>query len=118
MAEAVEALRRSGAKFAYLHGSCATGRQRPSSDIDIAAFFGGEAPQAFEIFLPPGVDLLVLDHAPLELAGRVASAGKLIFDVDAPMRVRWEATIRKIYFDERPCFERSHREFMEHAARG
>ena len=53
--------------------------------------------------MPPGVDLLVLDHAPLELAGRVAARGRLLFDDDPVSRVRWEATTRKIYFDELPA---------------
>jgi uncharacterized protein len=54
---------------------------------------------------------LVLDHAPSELAGRVAARGGLIFDDDLVSRVRWEATTRKIYFDELPRITRSHREF-------
>lgn len=45
---------------------------RAGSDIDVAASFGFPAPQAFEVLMPPRVDLLVLEHAPLELAGRVA----------------------------------------------
>lgn len=61
--------------------------------------------------MPPGVDLLVLDRAPLELAGRVATSGKLLFDDDPVVRVRWEATTRKIYYDELPRITRSHREF-------
>jgi Polymerase beta, Nucleotidyltransferase len=62
---AVGILRQAGARFAYLHGSRATGQHRPDSDIDIAAYFGGQAPNSFDILLPPGVDLLVLDDAPL-----------------------------------------------------
>ena len=69
MAESAGVLRNAGARFAYLHGSRATGHYRPDSDIDIAAYFGGQPPNAFDILMPPGVDLLVLDHAPLELAG-------------------------------------------------
>jgi hypothetical protein len=37
------------------------------------------------------VDLLVLDGAPLELAGRVAVGGRLLFEDDPAERVRWEA---------------------------
>jgi hypothetical protein len=59
----------------------------------------------------PGVDLLILDDAPLELAGRVAVRGKLLFDDDPVSRVRWEATTRKIYFDELPRITSAHREF-------
>ena len=111
MAESAAVLRRAGARFAYLHGSRAFGRYRPDSDVDIAAYFGGQPPNAFDILMPPGVDLLVLDHAPLELAGRVAARGRLLFDDDPVSRVRWEATTRKIYFDELPRITRAHREF-------
>jgi uncharacterized protein len=112
MTEALAVLRDTGARFAYLYGSRAGGEHRPDSDIDIAAYFGGgQPPQAFDILMPPGVDLLILDHAPLELAGRVAVGGKLLFDGDPVSRVRWEATTRKIYFDELPRITRAHREF-------
>ena len=111
MAESAAMLRNAGARFAYLHGSRASGQLRPDSDIDIAAYFGGQPPNAFDILMPPGVDLLVLDHAPLELAGRVAARGRLLFDDDPVRRVRWEATTRKIYFDELPRITRAHREF-------
>jgi predicted nucleotidyltransferase len=89
MAESAAVLRQAGARFAYLHGSRAFGPYRPDSDVDIAAYFGGQPPNAFDILMPPGVDLLVLDHAPLELAGRVAARGRLLFDDDPVSRVRW-----------------------------
>src|SRR5579863_7963668 len=92
MAESVAVLRKAGARFAYLHGSRARGQHRPDSDIDVAAYFGGEPPQVFDVLMPPGVDLLVLDRAPLELAGRVAVGGKLLFEDDPVSRFRWEAT--------------------------
>jgi uncharacterized protein len=116
-AESTAVLRRAGARFAYLYGSRASGSHRPESDIDVAAYFGDQPPESFEILLPPGVDLLVLDHAPLELAGRVAVGGRLIFEEDPVARVRWEATTRKIYFDELPRITRSHREFAASVAR-
>jgi predicted nucleotidyltransferase len=111
IAEAVTVLKQAGARFAYLHGSRAVGRARPGSDIDIAAHFGGRAPNSFEVLLPAGVDLLVLDDAPLEMAGRVAVGGRLLFDDDPVARIRWEAMTRKIYFDELPRITRAHREF-------
>ncbi|WP_237702771.1 MULTISPECIES: nucleotidyltransferase domain-containing protein [Protofrankia] len=110
--DAVAVLRQAGAQFAYLHGSRAVGGQRADSDIDIAAFFGGPRPPgSFDILLPPGVDLLVLDSVPLELAGRIAAGGRLLFEDDRGARVRWEAMTRKIYFDELPRSTRAHREF-------
>ncbi len=115
---AVGRLRRSGARFAFLHGSRATGAARHGSDVDLAAWWPEPAPAAFEIELPEGVDLLVLNHAPLELAGRVALEGRLVLDDDPGERVRWLATTRKIYSDERPRLERAHQEFLESRARG
>lgn len=110
--EAVAALRQAGAAFGYLHGSRAAGTHGPDSDIDIAVSFGQSPQEAFRILVPPGVDLLVLDGAPLELAGRVAAAGTLLFEDDRLARVRWEATARAVYFDELPRLLRSHREFV------
>jgi uncharacterized protein len=111
MAESVAVLRHAGARFACRHGSRVSGQYCPDSDIDIAAYFGGQPPNAFDILMPPGVDLLVLDHGPLELAGRVAVRSRLRFDDNPVTRVRWEATTRKIYFDELPRITRAHREF-------
>jgi len=117
-ADAIEALIAAGAIFGYLHGSRATGNHKADSDIDIAAFFEDEATQSFNILLPSGVDLLVLNHAPLELAGRVAATAKLLFEKDAVARVRWESTTRKIYFDELPRIRRAHDEFLASIRRG
>jgi predicted nucleotidyltransferase len=111
MAESAAVLRAAGARFAYLHGSRVSGRYRRDSDVDVAAYFGGEPPNVFDILMPPGVDLLVLDRAPLELAGRVAAGGRLLFDDDPVRRVEWEARTRKIYFDELPRITHAHREF-------
>jgi uncharacterized protein len=113
IAEAIEALQHHGAVFAYLHGSRASGTAGPGADIDIAAYFGGQPPEAFEVPLPAGVDLVVLNRVPLELAGRVALDGKLLFEQDPRARVVWEATTRKIYLDELPRLNRAHRDFAE-----
>ena len=111
-------LRRHGAVFAFEHGSRVTGGARRNSDLDVAAFFGAQAPSSFEVLLPNGVDLLVLDTAPLELAGVVALHGRLLFEDDPAERVRWQATTRKIYLDELPRIMRSHGEFAQSRRRG
>lgn len=108
-----ETLRSRGALFAFVFGSRARGDQRADSDLDVAAWWVADPPQSFEVLLPPGVDLLVLNGAPLELAGRVALEGRILFDDDPSERVRWLATTRKIYADELPRIQRSHREFAE-----
>lgn len=116
--EVRSALRKAGAGFAFLHGSTVQGRSQPGSDLDVAAWWPGNPPQAFEVVLPPKVDLLVLNDAPLELAGRVAVDGVLLFEEDPAARIHWVAQTRTIYFDERPRMERSHREFAESLRRG
>ena len=109
----------SGAVFGYLHGSQISGTATAASDIDVAAFFGAPV-DAWTVApgLPGEVDLLVLDTAPLELAGRVALHGRLLFERDAAARVAWEATTRKIYLDELPRRDRARRDFAEARRRG
>jgi hypothetical protein len=114
----IASLRHAGARFAFVHGSAARGTARANSDLDIAAWWPTMAPPSFDVLLPPGVDLLVLNGAPLELAGRVALEGVLLFDDDPAARVHWLAQTRKIYFDEKPRIDRSHREFIESRMRG
>lgn len=89
LSEIIPLLRRAGARFAFLHGSRADGSARSDSELDVAAWWQEDAPQAFDVLLPAGVDLLVLNTAPLELAGRVAQRGRLLFDDDPVARVRW-----------------------------
>jgi hypothetical protein len=95
-----------------------SGTARPHSDVDVAAWWPAAPPPSFDVLLPAGVDLLVLNNAPLELAGRVALEGVLLFDDDPSERVHWLAQTRKIYFDEKPRIDRSHREFTESLLRG
>ena len=114
----IAALRQRGARFGFVFGSQARGDQRPDSDVDVAAWWPADPPASYEVPLPTGVDLLVLNTAPLELAGRVAVEGRLLFDDDQVARVRWTAMTRKIYFDERPRLMRAHREFAESVRRG
>lgn len=112
----VTALRAAGARFGYLHGSRNDETSRPTSDVDVAAWFGGGPPASWEVALPGDVDLLVLDTAPLYLAGRVALRGRLLFDDEPATRVRWEADTRTVYLDERPYIEAMAKEYLEAVA--
>lgn len=96
----IRSLRAAGARFAFLHGSRVGGTAREDSDIDVAAHFGGRDPAPWEVDVPPRVDLVVLDRAPLELSGRVALHGELLFDDDRPARVTWQAHTRRVHLDE------------------
>jgi predicted nucleotidyltransferase len=113
-----DALRASGASFALVFGSRARGDERADSDLDIGASWPDDPPAPWRVVVPDGVDLVVLNAAPLELAGRIALEGVVLFDDDPPARVRWVADTRKVWLDERPRFERAHREFVESAIRG
>jgi len=116
--QTVDALRGAGARFAFVHGSRARRSHRTTSDLDVAAWWGGVVPASFEVDLPANVDLLVLNDAPLELIGRVAVDGVLLYDDDPTARVRWVATTRKVYFDELPRLRRAHAEYAESRHRG
>lgn len=107
-----------GAAFALVHGSRAAGsKPRADSDLDIAAYWAADPPAAWDVDLPAGVDLLVLNDAPLEVAGNIALYGQLLCESDEEARVNWVATTRRIWLDERARFERAHRDFLA-AARG
>lgn len=117
-AEVAQVLREHGARFAFVHGSRATGeRARTDSDLDVGAWWGTTpAPAPWTIHLPARVDLLVLDGAPLWLAGRVAQHGRLLFDDDPPARVRWQADTRLVYLDDLPSVDARYREFTSRLA--
>jgi hypothetical protein len=116
-ADIATALRRAGACFAFIHGSRASSESaRPESDLDVAAWWPGEPPQSWEVDLPTGVDLVVLNRAPLWLAGRIALEGRLLFDDDPHARVTWQADTRRIWLDERPQILQSQREFRQAVA--
>jgi uncharacterized protein len=107
---AARALLDAGARFVFVHGSRAGTPGSPApvaredSDLDVAAWWGSEAPAAWDVSVPSGVDLLVLDSAPLWLAGRVATHGRLLATADGgePERVRWQVDALIRWEDERP----------------
>lgn len=113
--QVIRVLRASAARFAYVFGSRAEGGVVDArADLDVAAWFGrpvDATDPSVVAGLPGAVDLLVLDDAPLELAGHVATRGLLIFDDDPPARVRWEAITRKIYLDEAPRRRQARQDF-------
>lgn len=86
----IRVLRDAGAKFAFVFfvfGSRADPASdvAPDSDLDVVAFWGSRGALAeWDVHVPGGVDLVVLDGAPLWLTGRVAMHGRLPFDDDPP----------------------------------
>lgn len=117
----IRVLRDAGAKFALVFGSRADPDSDvpPDSDLDVAAFWGSrDAPAKWDVDVPGGVDLVVLDGAPLWLTGRVAMHRRLLFDDDPPARVAWQADTRLFYLDELPGLRRRQREWLEVISRG
>ncbi len=107
-------LRQFGARFAFLHGSRVAGTAREDSDLDVAAWFGDNLDDEEVLSqMPAGVDLLILNGAPLWIAGRVAMTGVRLFDDDPPGRVGWQAETRKRYVDEQFRRDQIRRDFVK-----
>jgi uncharacterized protein len=116
-AEVVEALRSAGARFAFVHGSRAHSvPRRPAADLDVGAWWSAAAPEPWDVSVPPHVDLVVLNSAPLWLAGRIAQHGRLLFDDDPSARVAWQADTRLRYLDEIPAVRERYRQRRLHLA--
>ena len=98
---------RSDVRLAYLFGSRASNRQRPSSDIDIAVLFAGvPAPADLDRLTAElasaarqSVDLVDLGTAPPLLAHEVVSQKKVLVCLDEEERVRFEARVIARYLD-------------------
>lgn len=116
--------------FAYLFGSHAAGRATARSDVDVAVHLVPDAEVdtldlrlrlagALERAAGIGpVEVVVLDEAPLPLAGRVREHGQLIYSRDDVQRVRYESLIGRMYHDFRIHEERSARERLARLAEG
>ncbi|QBI20858.1 nucleotidyltransferase domain-containing protein [Egibacter rhizosphaerae] len=99
--------------FAYLFGSQATGRARARSDVDVAVMLTGVvSPTEFlqrslrlagELEAVAGVGpveaLVVLNEAPLPLAGRIRRERIVLYSADEPARVRYESQIARLFHD-------------------
>ena len=106
-----------GVLFAYLFGSQSTGRAGPLSDVDIAVYLD-DSVDALETRLAlidlvsrhvgsDRVDVVVLNSAPIALAGRVVESRRVILDRDPFARHRYESSIIRQFADFR-LVERRH----------
>uniref|UniRef100_A0A831U386 Nucleotidyltransferase domain-containing protein n=1 Tax=Geobacter metallireducens TaxID=28232 RepID=A0A831U386_GEOME len=95
--------------FAYLFGGLAGGQQRPLSDVDIAVYLNDSANRAeakLELFSTISdilgtseLDVVILNGAPLSLAGRVLRRKRLLVDKEPFVRHRYESVILREFFD-------------------
>jgi hypothetical protein len=110
--EAIEAIEsvlapRSNVRLAYLFGSAARGRERASSDVDIAILFDG-LPEPHELDRLTSdlegagcrrVDLVVLNTAPPLLTHEVLRTGRVLVCRDDDDRARFELRAIARYLD-------------------
>lgn len=102
-------------QFAYLFGSQATGRARADSDVDVAVFLDESVPPGEHLDASlrlarrladcSGVArieaVVVLNTAPLPLAGRIRRERHVLYSRDEPARVAYESYIARRYNDYR-----------------
>ena len=105
-------LERSPVVLAYLFGSVATGRAREGSDVDVAVVLEPSLPpeRYLELSLElarrlstasgvGGIEVVVLNDAPLPLRGRAVSERVVLFSRDEPFRVRFESRVLREFLD-------------------
>lgn len=99
--------------FAYLFGSQTTGEARRGSDVDAAVYVDETVPEDtyldLSLRLARGLEssaavgpieaLVVLNDAPLPLAGRIRRQRRIIYSRDEPARVRYESRIARLFND-------------------
>ncbi|MBI4265754.1 MAG: nucleotidyltransferase domain-containing protein [Acidobacteria bacterium] len=112
-------------EFAYLFGSTATGRRTARSDVDLAIYVRDDA-DAHAVLLEvaraaavhlgtDAVDVVLLNTAPLSVAGRVLTSRRVILDCVPFARHRYESQTARLFHDFRI---REHRLLVQRHARG
>lgn len=101
---------------AYLFGSQTSGKTGPMSDVDIAVMVKDNSPKGRELMreidylsyriedtLSAGeVDLIVLNNQGLIFQHNVLRTGKLIYDADPDVRIKFVAKVISDYCDFEP----------------
>lgn len=111
--------------FAYVFGSHGSGRPGPLSDVDVAVYLDeGAEPGSRRLEIVGAltrhlgtdeVDVVVLNNAPIALAGRVLVERRVILDRNPFVRHRYESLTNREFLDFRH-FE--HRLLARRFARG
>jgi predicted nucleotidyltransferase len=111
--------------FVYLFGSASTGLLTPRSDVDVAVFVapGADAHTtrltvarvAARQLGTDAIDVVLLNTAPISVAGRVLGSRRVLLDRDPHARHRYESATARLFQDFRI---REHRLLAERAAHG
>lgn len=93
--------------FAYLFGGLARERLNPLSDVDLSVFV--QSPKRLDFLELFGeistvlgtdeIDLVILNHAPLCLAGRILQKRNVLTDKEPFLRHKYESLILREFFD-------------------
>ena len=97
--------------FAYLFGSAATGALTPHSDVDVAVFTApGADTHAARLAVAracarhlgsDAIDVVLLNAAPISLAGRVLTTRQVLLDRDPHVRHCYESLHARMFQDFR-----------------
>ena len=93
--------------FAYLFGGLAAGRRSPLSDVDLALYLRDEKKmdtlethgRISQILGTEEIDLIILNQAPISLAGRILQTRKILMDKAPFVRHRYESLVLREFFD-------------------
>ena len=106
-----------GVVFAYLFGSVALGDDGPLSDVDLAVYLDDTVDPsetrlavieaASRHLRTDRVDVVVLNSAPIALAGRVLASRRVVLDRQPFLRHRYESLTHREFSDFR-LLERRH----------
>lgn len=112
-------------EFAYLFGSAGTSAATPHSDVDLAVYVSERADAAFtrleaariaaQHLGTDSVDVILLNQAPIALAGRVLTSRRVLIDRQPFLRHRYESRTARLFQDFRI---REHRLLASRYARG
>jgi predicted nucleotidyltransferase len=106
----------------YLFGSQVDGNLGPMSDYDLAALVDRDADErrvqallAHELacaLQTDRVDVVLLNHASIELAYAIIAEGKLLYERDVATRVEYEAKVLGRYGDLLPVLRRQREDIL------
>ncbi|MBW2157232.1 MAG: nucleotidyltransferase domain-containing protein [Deltaproteobacteria bacterium] len=105
--------------FAYLYGSYSTGNVHPFSDLDIGVYIDDvsdikylelELSLSLEIDAKIGsgvrAEVRIINNLSLVIIGNIITKGSLIYSINENVRVDFETSVRKAYFDFLPVIIR------------
>ena len=112
--------------FAYLYGSHATGNVHPFSDLDIGVYVDEisdisylelELTLSLEIDAKIGsgvkTEVRIINKLPLVITGNIITEGSLIYSINENVRVDFETSVRKAYFDFLPVILKYQNKYID-----